>query len=68
MSGFRWTSEEDAVLAQMVAEGSTFSQMAFETGASRCAVAGRVNRLGLQGPRSNPAMARHLGRNAVRAA
>lgn len=65
MMRIAWTPEEDAVLSVMIAEGCTFADMATELGASRSAVAGRVHRLQIKGPRSDARKALHFGRNAA---
>lgn len=57
-----WTTEEDCWLRDMIEAGDTFSHIAAMMNTSRSAVAGRVRRLGLKGPRSGPDEVRPFGR------
>ena len=59
---FGWTKDEDRQLQNLLNKGWTYQQIANVMGASRNAVAGRIHRLALEGPRSDPGKARHVGR------
>lgn len=54
MSVPHWSIAEDEQLKTGIERGLSFGQIANVLKRSRCAVAGRVWRLGLTGPRSRP--------------
>jgi len=62
---FSWTKGEDRQLQGLLNKGWTYQQIANVMGASRSAVAGRIHRLALEGPRSDPGKAHHVGRSRM---
>lgn len=50
MTRHRWTPAEDALLAEMIAAGSTFRQVGERLGMTRMAIAARAKRLGIRQP------------------
>jgi len=59
---FDWTKSADRQLQRYLHDGLTYQQIAEAMGMSRNAIAGRVHRLDIGGPRSDPSKARHVGR------
>jgi hypothetical protein len=52
-----WTDENVAILKTMWADGATYSEIGARFGISRCAISGKVHRLGLACVRQTDARA-----------